>query len=133
MLSHESMDELVRALAERRVDRLAYRGLRELAADLKDTLGLVLFDNEDDLPRAERIVETRNHDNTREMIPLLERIPPERWTPELIAEVEKAPSENNQVRECNLDGEGVPEVVKRILAKLAIPLDSDFADDDIPF
>ncbi|HWF33691.1 MAG TPA: hypothetical protein VG188_14165 [Solirubrobacteraceae bacterium] len=60
VLRHETMDELVSALAERRVDRLAYRGLRELAADLKDNLGLVLFDNDNDLPRAERIIEARN-------------------------------------------------------------------------
>lgn len=60
VLRHESMDELIDALAERRVDRLAYRGLRELAIDLKDTLGFVLFEQEDDLERAERIVENRN-------------------------------------------------------------------------
>jgi hypothetical protein len=81
-----------------------------------------------------RYAKSFSYDDTREMIPLLEGIPPERWTPELIDEIEKAPSENDQVRQCNLDGEGVPEVAKRILAKVATPSDSGFADDDdIPF
>jgi hypothetical protein len=60
VLGHESMDELVGALAERRVDRLAYQGLRELAADLRDKLHLDLFRDSSDLARAERMVEDRN-------------------------------------------------------------------------
>jgi hypothetical protein len=67
------------------------------------------------------------------MIPLMEGIPVERWTSEMIDEVEKAPAENNQVRECNLDGEGVPEVVKRLLARIVIPDPDSADDDDIPF
>lgn len=80
-----------------------------------------------------RYARSFSYDNTREMIPLLERIPAERWTPELIDEVEKAPSENDQVRQCNLDGEGIPELVKHILAKVAIPNPGLTIDDDIPF
>lgn len=60
VLKHDSMDELIEALAERRVERLAYTGMSKLAADLKDTIGFSLFESSKDLARAVRIVEARN-------------------------------------------------------------------------
>ncbi len=60
VLSHSTMEDLIHALAERRVQRLAYAGLRELAAYADERLGIPLFDDEHSLARAVRIVELRN-------------------------------------------------------------------------
>ncbi len=60
VLLQESIDELVNALAERRVTRLAYMGTRELSNDLAEKLDLRLFEDEADLERAVEVVEIRN-------------------------------------------------------------------------
>ena len=60
VLRHETMEDLVSALAERRVERLAYAGLGELAESVLERPGLELFASEDDLLRGVRIVEDRN-------------------------------------------------------------------------
>jgi hypothetical protein len=60
VLRHDSMDDLVRALAERRVERLAYAGLPKLAKELRASPGLELFGSDADLLRAVKIVEDRN-------------------------------------------------------------------------
>lgn len=60
VLRHDTMEELVAALGERRVERLAYAGLRELAESVEERPGLELFASEDDLLRGVRIVEDRN-------------------------------------------------------------------------
>ena len=60
VLRHETMDDLVKALAERRVERLAYAGLKELADSLRKRPGLELFASSDELLRGLRIVEDRN-------------------------------------------------------------------------
>lgn len=59
-LRHQSMDELIVALTERRVERLAYLSINDLADDLEKSLGLCLFDNPDDVRMATRIVANRN-------------------------------------------------------------------------
>ena len=60
LLQHESMDELISTLAERRVERLAYQGMSDLSADLSERLGFNLFEKDEELERAIRIVEMRN-------------------------------------------------------------------------
>jgi hypothetical protein len=60
VLQHDTMDDLVEALAERRVERLAYAGLRELAESVAARPGISLFSSEADLLRGIRIVEDRN-------------------------------------------------------------------------
>jgi len=60
VLKHDNMDDLLGALAERRVERLAYSGMGRLAKDLEDTIGFSLFDSPGDLERAMRLVEDRN-------------------------------------------------------------------------
>lgn len=60
VLQHSTMNELTNALAERRVERLSYAGMKELAQNLREALGFKLFDSKDDLTRAVRIVEDRN-------------------------------------------------------------------------
>lgn len=60
VLGFRTMDELVAALAEKRVTDLAYQNMRKLARDLSDRPGLDLFSGADDLNRAARIVAMRN-------------------------------------------------------------------------
>lgn len=60
VLQQTSMDDVVKFLAERRVNRLAYAGLRDVADELEASLNLRLFDAEDQLRRAIEIVEARN-------------------------------------------------------------------------
>lgn len=60
ILLYESMEELRKALAEKRVDRLSYLGLRELADYVEKQMGFALFPAEDDLRQASIIVEYRN-------------------------------------------------------------------------
>lgn len=54
------MDELIEALAERRVERLSYQGMDALAKDVEETLGFSLFPSSTDLGTAVKAVETRN-------------------------------------------------------------------------
>lgn len=60
VLSHPDKDSLVRALIERRVDRLAYLGIRDLDKDIQDRLGFSLFATPEDLETAVTLIETRN-------------------------------------------------------------------------
>jgi hypothetical protein len=60
VLRHKSIDELVNALADRRVNRLAYLGMRELSDDLAGTLALRLFEDDADLACAVEVIEIRN-------------------------------------------------------------------------
>ena len=59
ILQFESIDTLRRSLAEKRVERLAFMGMRELNDYLKDRLGFVLLEGQN-LERAVRLVEVRN-------------------------------------------------------------------------
>lgn len=60
VLQFETMDKLRRALAEKRVERLAYLGLRDLAEHLKSQMQLSLFISQDELEQAAILVEYRN-------------------------------------------------------------------------
>jgi hypothetical protein len=60
VLDFQDMEELIAALAERRVTDLAYQSMSKLAEDLQQRLSLPLFTSEPDLTRAIRIVEMRN-------------------------------------------------------------------------
>jgi len=60
ILSFDSMEELQEAVAERRVERLAYRGMAELVGWMKETLGFSLVSDRDRLKVIERLVEQRN-------------------------------------------------------------------------
>ena len=60
VLDHRTMDELIEALADRRVERLAYKGLRDLAHYLSDRLGFDLFPEVDEFDAAIFTVECRN-------------------------------------------------------------------------
>jgi hypothetical protein len=54
------MQELQQAIAERRVERLAYRGMRDLSEWINSTLGFVLVADPQHLKAIERFVEQRN-------------------------------------------------------------------------
>jgi hypothetical protein len=60
ILQFADIDELRKALAERRVERLSYLGLRDLAKYLEDHMGFTLFRNAQDLDEAALLVELRN-------------------------------------------------------------------------
>ena len=60
IFQHSDMDELRTAVAEKRVERLAYLGLRELADYIKGHMGFDLFPVPADLEKASLIVEFRN-------------------------------------------------------------------------
>jgi hypothetical protein len=60
VLQHDTLEDVVGSLAERRVERLAYQGIDDLAAYLEREMGFELFENDADLSQAVRIVEDRN-------------------------------------------------------------------------
>jgi hypothetical protein len=60
VLRHAGMDDLIESLAERRVERLAYQGMRELADDLRKSIGFDLFPDAEALVHAISIIEARN-------------------------------------------------------------------------
>ncbi len=60
VLNHPDKESLVRALIERRVDRLAYLGMRDLDEDLQERLGFSLFAASDDREKAVHLIEIRN-------------------------------------------------------------------------
>jgi hypothetical protein len=60
ILRQESMEELVKFLVDRRVERLAYLNLADLATDVERTLGFRLFERKKDLDMAVRLVAIRN-------------------------------------------------------------------------
>jgi hypothetical protein len=60
VLGHSSFEDLIDALAERRVERLSYQSMRDLASDLSEKLDFGLYSSTEELDRIVRIVETRN-------------------------------------------------------------------------
>lgn len=60
VLEHSSMDGLIDALVERRVERLSYQGMDALAKDVDEVLGFSLFPSSTELRAAVTAVETRN-------------------------------------------------------------------------
>ncbi len=60
VLQHGTMDELIKRLAERRVERLSYQGMEDLQKDLTEKLNFDMFPSSENLSRAVRIIEMRN-------------------------------------------------------------------------
>lgn len=60
ILQHPTMDDLVKRLAERRVERLSYQGMKDLQKDLAEKLNFEIFPSPEPLARAVRIIEIRN-------------------------------------------------------------------------
>lgn len=60
ILEYSSLDDLLSHIAERKVDRLAYKSVSELSTELERSLGLSLVSSDSDLRRLVDIVETRN-------------------------------------------------------------------------
>jgi hypothetical protein len=60
ILQHATMDDLVKRLAERRVERLSYQGMKDLQKDLTERLNFEIFPSCEPLSRAVRIIEIRN-------------------------------------------------------------------------
>ena len=60
LLQHSKMEDFIGALAEKRVEKLSYKGIRDMSSYFQERLGLELFDSEDDLKRAVFLIEVRN-------------------------------------------------------------------------
>jgi hypothetical protein len=60
ILRYGSMDELVSAIAEHRVNELAYMGLRDLTTFLAKRIGFELFPDRDRMATAVKFIELRN-------------------------------------------------------------------------
>lgn len=60
LLQHSTMEELINSLAEKKVEKLSYEGMRDLASYFQERLGLKLFDSNDDFQRAVFLIEVRN-------------------------------------------------------------------------
>jgi hypothetical protein len=60
VLRYATREELIEALAERRVERLAYQGLSDLTDDLEARLGFKFFTSDDDFQTAVRTIAWRN-------------------------------------------------------------------------
>ena len=60
ILKHKDQEELINALAERKVNKLSYQGMKDLARYVADTLGLDMFSGPEELNKAIRLNEMRN-------------------------------------------------------------------------
>jgi hypothetical protein len=60
ILQYPTMDDLVKRLAERRVERLSYQGMKDLQKDLAEKLNFEIFPSSEPFSRAVRIIEIRN-------------------------------------------------------------------------
>ena len=60
ILSHTSMADLIATLAETKVSKLSYQGMRDLVRYLAERMGLMLFADPQEFSDAVRVTETRN-------------------------------------------------------------------------
>ena len=60
ILQHPTMSDLIKRLAERRVERLSYQGMRDLQKDLTEKLSFEIFSSSEALGQAVQIIEIRN-------------------------------------------------------------------------
>ena len=60
ILQYKTMEDLISALVEKRVTDLAYQGMRDLSKDLSRKIGFDLFEQQEGLDMAVRIIEVRN-------------------------------------------------------------------------
>jgi len=60
IIGHDSMDDLISTLIEKRVNELAFKGMFKLADELSKKINLNLFEDDDTLNHAVQIIEHRN-------------------------------------------------------------------------
>jgi hypothetical protein len=93
-------------------------------------------------PVVHRFGSTKSFDGTRANFQLLQDVPSELWTRELVEVTERAIKENSQLQNANLLGpvyKSVPEATTELLAPIRerlgmdVPVDAGVTDDDIPF
>lgn len=84
-----------------------------------------------------RYARSRSFDAARANFELLQRVPADSWTRELVEVVERAPAENSQIREAVVldPTRPMPEAASELLAPIRERLDMNTPgnDDDIPF
>jgi hypothetical protein len=79
VLRHATRAGLIKSLIDRKVNKLSYQGMRDLAQYLSKTLGFELFQEQDSLERAILLVEMRNaivHNRGIINETFLRRVPP---------------------------------------------------------
>jgi hypothetical protein len=93
-------------------------------------------------PVVHRFAATTSFDGARADFPLLQEIPAEFWTRELVQLIERAIEDNSQLQHANLVSpvsRPVPEATRELLAPIRERLSMDVTvetgavDDDIPF
>jgi TIR domain len=93
-------------------------------------------------PVVHRFAATTNFDGARANFPLLDEIPSELWTRDLVELTERAIEDNSQLRNANLlrpVSEPVPEATRELLAPIRerlgmnLGVETVVVDDDIPF
>jgi hypothetical protein len=96
-------------------------------------------------PVVHRFATTRSFEGARANFPLLQELPAELWTRELVDITERAIEENSQLKNAQLVtpvSRSVPDATAELLAPArkrlgmdvpAVPIDTVVADDDIPF
>jgi hypothetical protein len=92
-------------------------------------------------PVVHRFATTRSYEGARANFPLLQELPAEAWTRELVDIAERATQVNSQLKNANLlhPTRSVPDATAELLAPIRerlgmdVPIDTGIADDDIPF
>jgi hypothetical protein len=93
-------------------------------------------------PVVHRFAATTNFDGARENFPLLQDVPAELWTRDLVELAERALENNSQLRNANLvspASQPIPEATRDLLAPIRarlgmdIPIETGATEDDIPF
>jgi hypothetical protein len=84
-----------------------------------------------------RYVRAASYDGARSAWELLQAIPKSAWTPDMFEQVERAPTENDQIQNAVLsDGQGtpIPDAAAQLLREVRGERESaPIGDDDIPF
>lgn len=60
ILQHQSFDELIAAIAEKRVHQLSYQGMDSIAAYFENRLGLTMFENDEERTAIIDLIQCRN-------------------------------------------------------------------------
>jgi hypothetical protein len=70
------------------------------------------------------VCDSPSYDGTRQRVPLLDLIPPDMWTPEMIDELEQAPGNNSQIGDATLYGPRrlAPQHIRDMVARLRAAL-----------
>jgi len=119
ILQHDTMENLVSDLAERKVQSLSYQGIRDVATWVQERLGLKLLSNPVSLDRTVMIIEVRNliaHNRAVVNRLFLTRVPD---SPAAIGDVLNL-NVNDVFDDLEFLGQAVADLDERCVAKLGL-------------